>query len=387
MTQHELIEIIRNGESSKVEFKTEDVHPISLAGEIVSFANFEGGIILLGVDDAGQIIGCVRNDMEEFVINVCRNTVKPSIIPVIEKIIINDRMILAVTIARADIPLMASRGMYYIRVGSTKQIPTQQELVRLFQRKNMLEFDESPVIRASPADIDIPKVNRYLAGMEQSPLDEDNEKALRYDLINLSILTEMDDTLHPSFGGLLVFGKNPQKYFPSCNILCGAYRGNDFLSETIREKDLGGTADEIIEDAIAFLKLTMPQEDTLEQDIRRKVSYQYPIEAIREGIVNALCHRDYTITGSSVRIFLFQDRLEIRSPGGLPNTITLENMLFRQFARNQAIASFLSGYGYMERRGKGILRMIRSCEAKGIECVFSLGSDNDEFVVTYRKLP
>ncbi|MDM8549713.1 ATP-binding protein [Desulfobacterales bacterium HSG2] len=384
MNQHEIIEIIRNGESSKVEFRTQDVHPTSLAGEIVAFANFEGGVILLGVDDAGRIIGCTRDDMEEFVINVCRNTVRPSIIPMIEKFVISDKKILAVTIARGDTPHTDSRGMYYIRVGSTKQIPTQQELVRLFQRKNILQFDESPVIRATPGDIDIAKVNRYLAGLDQSPLNEENERALRHDLINLSVLIETEETLHPSFGGLLVFGKNPQRHFPSCNILCGAYSGDDFLSETIREKDLRGAADDLIEDAVAFLKLTMPQKNTLEQDIRRKVSYLYPIEAVREGIVNAVCHRDYTITGSSVRIFLFRDRLEIRSPGGLPNTITLENMLFRQFARNQIIASFLSGYGYMERRGKGILRMIRSCEAEGAECLFSLGADNNEFVVTYR---
>ncbi len=273
MNQNELIEIIRNGESSKVEFKTEDVHPTSLAGEIVSFANFEGGVVLLGVDDAGQIIGCTRDDMEEFVVNVCRNTVRPSIIPVIEKFVINDRRVLAVTIARGETPHADSRGMYHIRVGSTKQIPTQQELVRLFQRRDMLQFDESPVIKASPRDIDIAKVNRYLAGLDQSPLDEENERALRHDLINLSILVELDETPHPSFGGLLLFGKDPQRHLPSCNILCGAYRGDDFLSETIRETELGGTADQLIEDAIAFLKLTMPREETLEDDIRRRVSY------------------------------------------------------------------------------------------------------------------
>ena len=113
-----------------------------------------------------------------------------------------------------------------------------------------------------------------------------------------------------------------------------------------------------------------------------KTSY-YPVEALREGIVNAVCHRDYAISGSSLRVFLFQNRLEIRSPGGLPNTMTLDSIRYRQFTRNQMIASFLTGYGYMERRGKGILRMLKSCEQAGIRCTFALAPDQGEFIVTY----
>ncbi|MBC8466735.1 MAG: hypothetical protein H8D55_02740 [Deltaproteobacteria bacterium] len=247
----------------------------------------------------------------------------------------------------------------------------------------MLQFDETPVIKASSDSIETSKVNEYLLRLGQSPLDEENKKGLIQELVNLSILTEVDETILPSIGGILAFGKNPQKYFPSYNIMCGAYRGNDFLSDTVRENDLTGTLDELIEDAIAFLKLTTPQWQELEGGIRRKNEYLYPIEAIREGIVNAVCHRDYTIIGTAIRVFLFDDRLEIRSPGTLPNTLTLDNMLYRQFTRNQMIASFLTGYGYMERRGKGVLRMRRLCEENGIACGLSLTPDNSEFVVTF----
>jgi len=384
MKQSELFEIIRNGESSKIEFKTDDVHPVALAGEIVAFANFEGGIILIGVDDSGKITGCTRKDIEEFIINICRNNVRPSIIPVIEKVVIDKNQIITVTIPRGDTAYSTSRGLYYIRVGSTKQTPTQQELLRLFQKRNILQFDETPVVKSSIDSIDIKKVNEYLARLGQSPLNEENEKSLSHEMVNLSLLIDIDKTHYPSLGGILAFGKNPQKYFPSYAVQCGAYKGKDFLSDTIREKDLTGTLDELIEDAIAFLKLTMPQSVTLERGIQRKDDYLYPIDALREGIVNAVCHRDYTITGAAIRLFLFSDRLEMRSPGGLPNTINVKNMLYRQFTRNQMIASFLTGYGYMERRGKGILRMIKSCEENGIECEFITTPDNNEFVVTYR---
>lgn len=383
MKKNEVLEIIRNGESSKVEFKTEDVHPNSLAEEIVALSNFEGGVILIGVDDSGVITGCLRSDIEEFIVNICRNNIRPSIIPIIENIIIENRKIIAVTIERGDTAYSTSRGLYFIRVGSTKQTPTQQELLRLFQNRNILQIDETPVIKTSMDNIDIAKVNVYLAKLGQTPLNEENENALLYELVNLSILFDIDKTYYPSLGGLLAFGKNPQKYFPSYNIMCGAYNGDDFFSDTIREKELTGTLDELIEDAIAFLKLTMPQSFALERGIKRKDTYNYPIEALREGIVNAVCHRDYTITGAAIRLFQFNNRLEIRSPGGLPNTITIENMLYRQFTRNQRIASFLTGYGYMERRGKGMLRIRRLCEENGIACEFSLVPGDSEFVVTY----
>ncbi|MFH1935325.1 MAG: ATP-binding protein [Pseudomonadota bacterium] len=113
MRQNELLEIINNGESSKIEFKTADVHPIALAEEIVAFANFEGGTILIGVDDFGAITGSTREDMEDFVVNICRNNVRPSIIPLIEKININNKKVIAVSIPRGDTAYSTNRGLYF----------------------------------------------------------------------------------------------------------------------------------------------------------------------------------------------------------------------------------------------------------------------------------
>jgi len=97
--------------------------------------------------------------------------------------------------------------------------------------------------------------------------------------------------------------------------------------------------------------------------------------------VNAVCHRDYTIAGASIRIFVFSDRIEIRSPGGLANTLSIENMFYRQYLRNQMIASFLSGLSYMERRGKGLLKIKKTCLNNNIDCRFLISPDNNEFVV------
>ncbi len=137
---HEKRRILQNGESSKVEFKTEEVHIYSLAGEIIAFANLDGGAIFIGIDDSGEIKRCERKNFEEFVVNVCRNNVRPAILPVIEKVVVDGKLVLVVIIERGDTPYSTNRGLYFIRVGSTKQPPTQQELLRLFQKRNILQF-------------------------------------------------------------------------------------------------------------------------------------------------------------------------------------------------------------------------------------------------------
>ncbi|GAB6057080.1 RNA-binding domain-containing protein [Desulfonatronum parangueonense] len=380
MTFEQLHSMLMSGESSTVEFKTEDVRAESLAGEIVSMANFAGGVILIGVEDDGTVQGVQRVDMETFIVNVCRNAIRPSILPQIEKMRHGDKLIYVVTIEHGDAVYATATGKYFIRVGSTKQ-PTQQELLRLFQKRNLLQFDETPVLSASPQSIAIPKVDAYLRRLGQQGLDAEHELGLEQELVNLSILTATESGTYPTLAGLLVFGKDPQKHFPSYTVSCGAYAGSDFLSDVIREEDLTGTQDQLIENAIAFLKLTMPKRTHLANELQRVDTYLYPVDLLREAVVNAVCHRDYTITGSSIRVLLFQDRLEIRSPGALPNTLTLESMIYRQFTRNQALASFLAGLGYMEKRGKGILKMMRTAAQNNIECDFFLTKDRGEFVV------
>lgn len=383
MNKEQLLEIIQNGESSKVEFKTDDVHPASLAEEIVAFLNFKGGIIIIGVDDAGNIRGCTKKRMEEFIINICRNNVHPSVIPLIEKFAIDGKQVFAVTLDSGETPHSTGRGIYHIRVGSTKQVPTQQELIRLFQQKNVFQYDETPVLKSTLDSISVPKVNDYIKRLGQSPIDIESSFSLETELASLSILIQVDSYYYPTLGGLLAFGKDPQKYFPSYCIACGAYKGKDAASEVISEKMMKGTLDEQIDNAVAFLKLNMHQDRTLVNDIRRKDEYQYPVEALREAVVNAVCHRDYTINGSTVRINILQDSIEVRSPGTLPNTLTLESMIYRQFTRNQTIASFLSGLGYMEKRGKGLLKIIKLCSEKGISHNFALMPDGNEFVITF----
>lgn len=378
--------LIAQGESSCVEFKNAQVNAVSLAEEIVAFANSDGGVILAGIEDDGAITGVDEREMEMRIINTCRNNIRPSLIPRISKKLAGNVRVMIVEVDRSDTVHCTTQGKYFIRVGSTKQSPTQQELLRLFQKRRLIAFDELPVFRAGIASIDIGKVDAYLRRLGVSPLDIEDTDSLQSDLLNLSILSPVD-AQHPTLAGYLSFGRHPQHIYPSYSIMAGAYAGSDVIAATVREKELTGAVDDLIEDAIAFLKLTLPQTSHMPDGVRRRDDYRYPIEALREAVVNAVAHRDYTISGSAIRLFVFDNRVEIRSPGGLCNTLTLASLPYRQFTRNQTLASFLSGLGYMERRGKGILRMQKLSREQGIDCQITLTPDQSELIVCFAARP
>lgn len=384
MTNDELNDIIKNGENSIIEFNSSDDSINNLADEMIGFANSLGGKILIGINDNGEIRGCPANQKyEEKIVNAARNNCIPPIIPKIEKFIFDNKIIYIVEVFSDSQPICNNKRIYFIRVGSTKQKPTQFELLRLFQKKNLLNFDEMPVLNASLNSLDLIKINKYFELLSQSEINIENEELLKNELINSSILLNEKNNYYPTIAGLLCFGKLPEKYYPSYMITCGAYNGISFDSETISEKNLNGTLPELIEDAISFVKLVNSEKNILLNDSPNIKQYRFSIEVFREAIVNAVAHRDYTITGSSIRLFVFSDRIEIFSPGGLPNTMTLNNIKYRQYSRNQTIVSYLTGFGYMERRGKGIIRMINISKKNNLpEPIFEVIPDNSEFKVT-----
>ena len=378
-------EMLTRGESSFVEFKTEDVHPQSLAEEIVAFANFKGGVILLGVGDDGEILGVGKKETADFVINVCRNALRPSLLPEIYWHRIEDKKILVVEVPPGEVPHSTTKGQYFIRMGSTKQIPTHAELLRLFQKKKLLHFDEMGVPGTSVDDLNLSVLEQYLERLSQSSLPPDEQDRTRQ-LRAMGIVTSSQEDSLLTVSGLLTFGKYPQQKFPSYEIRCGAYQGSDVVSEVIQEKNCDGNLADQIESALAFVRFHLPQDQRIERDTQRSDRWSMPIPAVREAVVNAVCHRDYTIEGSAIRINLHPGRLEILSPGGLPNSLSIEELPYQQNNRNQAIASFLSGLGYAERRGKGMLQMIKLCKDADVGFQYELTPDQQGFSVSFQSI-
>ncbi len=374
-TKDQILDQLRAGEDSRAEFKevrfggrgvispnTED-----LAGELVAFANAGGGALFLGVDDSGKVLGIPSDRVgatERWLVNVATNNCDPPIRPDVRKVCLavpngDEQPILVIRVPRGTFVHQTSGGRYYARVGSTKQRLTSPELARLFQdRGRGYVFDEQPVFAADVNELDWDRLETFFGRSPNIPwLD-----LLRNTRV---VLRDEEDADRPSVAGLLTFGKQPTEHLRSAWIEAACYRGTRLSSDDlIHEERLRGPAPDQMDAAVAFVMRFGAAGD----DPARRPPYD--IEVVDEAIVNAVAHRDYSIYGAKIRLFLFADRLELYSPGKLPNTMTLEEMPYRVFTRNQHLVNFLSrihskrtGRVFLESRGEGVRRILEGGEA------------------------
>lgn len=378
-TVQEIIDRLKLGEDSFVEFKEvkisgekiTDPHAESLAGEICAFANTAGGVILVGVADDGLIQGLPREKLslvENYISNACRNNCRPPVLPLMQTLMLPDaagtnQPIIKIDVAKSVFVHQTSGGRYFQRLGVTKVDLTPQELARLFQqREPSFVFDEQIIRQAAFDDLNRKLLKNFAPESRHLPW----EKILENKHI---VSREEQNALRPSVAGLLAFGESPEQFLPSAYIEAAAYRGAEMASTAVIDsKKITGPLHQQIDDAVNFVERNMKVASI--KTVGRQDFPQYDILAIHEAIVNAAAHRDYSIAGSKIRLFLFDDRLEIYSPGKLPNTITVENMADRQFTRNQLLVSFLSrqtsphtGRYYIEARGEGVRLIIERSEA------------------------
>ena len=383
MNEKELTELIEKGEDSFTEFKEEKVHSNDLAAEIVAFANTEGGKILLGLSDNKEIKGVTNPDKEMLrVENISRNNCEPPLTVNIEKIKINKEIVLCISIPKGpERPYRTNRGVYYIRSSSGKRQATREELLRLYQATRSIHYDELPVPATSIDELDILYFRRFFERFYQTRIDENLD--LNKLLENMKILTRQDKKLVFTVGGYLLFGLNPQKELPFCKITIAKFEGNK-IGEEFEKKDLDGNLEEQIKAADTVLNLYLKTRVNI-KGFENELKPEIPKEVLREVVVNAVAHRDYHIT-SQIRIFIFDNRLEIMSPGKLPNGITLENIkLGVHSERNPLIVSYLAKMGYMTQIGTGIVRMTRLLkEHTGKEPEFE--ERGQEFVVRIRRV-
>jgi len=392
MNKTELLEIIRNGENSRVELKRDDVAPQSLAKEISALANLKGGYIILGVEDDGSVTGLIQKDIEEWVMNICSNNINPPIIPYFEIVLWEtDKKIGVITIPEdsPDKPYKArqgSRWITFVRIGSTSREATREQEQRLYQASGMVRYDIKPVSGSTFSDLDIGRLINYFRDVRGQDCPEQNEiEQWETLLINTEIMVESRGRAIPVVGGILLFGKNPNHYLPQAGISAVAYRGKEKDYESIERGTIRGAivvkftpahmlsfsptnfvtlSDKdivdrgLVERAIDFVRRNTGSKSYLVEG-RRIDKPDYPEEVIRETIVNAIAHRDYTINGTDIEISIYFDRLEVISPGTLPNTITIERMKAGcRATRNELIKEVLRYYHYVEATGLGVPRKI-----------------------------
>ena len=370
----QILNQLRAGEDGVSEFKTlrfgrhgvTDPAVESMAGEMVAFANSVGGVLFLGVEDDGRVAGIPRgrqDAVEAWVANLAAQNCEPPIRPTIRLQALEDaagsrQTIMLVEVPRGIYVHRTAGGRYYLRVGSTKRDLHPPELARLFQERGRdYVFDEQPAHGATVAELDRHRLEARFGRSPTIPW---------LDLLRNTGVTRRDEhgEDRPTVAGLLVFGREPTRHLPSAFVEAACYGGTKLTSKDLRhaEQFSGPLADQI-DGAIAFADHFMRRGGS-------GATVPYDIEVVDEAVVNAAAHRDYALSGSKIRLFLFRDRLELYSPGGLPNTITLEDMAYRTHTRNQLLVSFLSrirsrrtGDVFLESRGEGVRKILERGEA------------------------
>ncbi len=373
MNRYELREVIENGEGSGVELKRDEVEPSDLAKEVVAFANFAGGVIILGVEDDGSVFGTTRPNLEEWVAELCRASVDPPLIPYVEwfREFEPGRDLAVVRILTGpDKPYAHShkgRRTYLIRVGSTNREATTDELQRMFQAAGRLLYGMKPAPGAGFDDLDQRRLRNYFEDVldGDAPSASDTSQWLEL-LTNVDLMVREGEVSAPTIDGLLLFGRNPKRHLPQSGVrgLVFAGEGPDYAAQA--DEDLRGPLaplldanGEIVEaglvdQALAFVQRHTHSSASLEGG-RRIDRDQYPPEVLRELVVNALVHRDYSVRGVDVGMSVFTDRLEVVSPGRLPNTVTIEGLRDGvRYARNQTLVNVMRDYGYVDFRGMGL---------------------------------
>ncbi len=371
--------IIQAGENGSIEFKSAEVRLDSLAKEIVAFSNSQGGLILLGVEDDGTISGLSETkNYEEWVMNIARNNVIPAIQIEFSYSWLNDKKIAVITVPRGkDKPYQTVDAKYLIRVGTTNRQATQQELLRLFQASGAFHFDAMPVRGTSIKNLNLSKIDAYFRRYEFE-FAQENESDKITILKNSDILTEHGEV---TVGGMLIFGLNSGRYLPQAGIAFAHFTGTDISDELIDKQNIDGTLDEQIDKGLAVIKNNWLMPSKIIGTKRENSRFIFSDKVFRELLTNACVHRNYAIAGSQIRIFMFADRLEFRSPGRLPNAITIEKLKVGvSYAINPILVKFMENLRYIERLGRGLPMVYREAQKNNKRLEFK--EIGEEFWVT-----
>lgn len=375
MTVDEWLARIRLGEDTTLELKrvvmrseakVDGPHPDSLADELAAMGNAQGGTLILGVDDkTRQVLGiayAALDTVEKWLAEICQTRIQPPLDIATQHIELPDdtgqlQPVIAVTVPRSLMVHRSPNG-YFKRVAHAKREMAPDVLARLFQQRSqsrLIRFDEQAVPGSSLEQADPLLIRTFL---------RDGEGAPDIQLQRLHLTVNDEGVQRLSVAGVLLLTNKPTHWLPSAYIQAVAYSGmsND-PNDQLDAKDFDGPLDRQIWDAFNFVRLNMKVPATKELG---RVDYpQYSLRAVFEALVNAVAHRDYSVSGGRIRLHLFKDRLELYSPGTLPNSMTVEAMQVMSMPRNEVVSSLFARYFpvredglgrefLMDRRGSGV---------------------------------
>ena len=376
----ELIERINNGEDSFTQFKREAISAKDLAKEFVAFLNAAGGVIVFGVEDNGRIQGLSTAQIEELgqlIGNTANENVKPPFYPLVENRSINERKLVIAYVPKGSVkPYSTSGGEYLTKSGADKKKLSQEELRRLFAESKRLYADEESVYGTDITDLDTALFYKFLEKDNVAVFDavKLGNLALAQVLENLDLLNNKQLTL----AGNLIFGIRPQKFNKSFYIDCCYFDGNDVaVDRFISKRVVDGNLLTMFNNSLDFFKSNLKNLQTSE-NFNSYATLEIDERILILLILNALVLRDYYIQ-SSIKLFIFQNRVEIISPGKLTNSLTVEKIksgisIHRNPILNSICKTILPYSGY----GSGIRRALLINE----DISFYNDTDKEQFICT-----
>ena len=358
-----LTEILRQTEGKNLEFKRDLSSPTGFLRTVVAFANTTGGVILIGVEDRTRHIRGVSDplDLEERVVNLISDSIKPRLLPDVELLSYRNTQVVAVEVfpSPARPHYLTRDGLQrgtYARVGSSNRLADAALVAEMRRYATGESFDAGPL----PA-LDSEAVDFRVASESFAPA----RTLTRHHLQTLRLLTLHQGRLVPTVGGILLFGADRLAHFPDAWIQAGRFAGVD-KATIVDHLDIKTPPAQAVEDAVGFVQKHALHGITIDQ-VRRTEHWSVPIVAIREAIINAVAHADYSQRGAPIRLAIFDDRIEIENPGLLPFGLTLDDLpqgISR--LRNRTIGRVFHELGLVEQWGSGVQRMIATCREAGL---------------------
>lgn len=397
----ELVYQLRLGEDSAYEFKAVTIqntrvitpHRDSVADELAAFANGSGGILLLGVNDKTKQVEGIETEqlgyVELWLTNMAHDAIDPPLQLETRLVEIPDQQgvskpVIWVRVTKSLFVHKSPHG-YFQRVGSSKREMAPELLARMFQQRSMarlVRFDEQLVRNTDGEDVEPELAARFLTGQLPDAIQ----------LKKLHLLIEDENHIpRLTVAGVLLITRRPADFLPSSYVQCVAYSGNERNAEyQIDAQDCESSVDQQIQQVFNFIKRNMKVE-AVKRPGRIDIP-QYDLGAVYEAVVNAVAHRDYALHGARVRVHMFSDRLEISTPGGLPDSLTVESMDANSISRNETLVNLLSRYypadpssrrqNMIERRGEGVPTIIGASQQLSLRRPLYVQTDNTELKLT-----
>ncbi len=351
---------VKEGPGSKAVMLGAKASARKIAEAMTALANAHGGLIIMGATNSRRIVGVSDSEIaREMMASAALIPTPPLILPLPELVEVDGKTLCVAQVPPGLPHVYSLRGQYLVRSGRDTRPLMPHELRVLLLNRSEASFESQTPRGATAQALDADRIRAYreLLGL---PANEDADDLL----LSRGCLAETDKGLRPTIAGLLLFGGNPQRWLRSAEITGVRYAGETMSDDFIRE-DIRGVLPDQIRRAEAFVTSNMRRGMRI-RGLEREEIPEYPISVVREAIVNAVAHRDYSIRGDNIRVLMFSDRMEVYSPGRLPGHVTLDNLVDERYSRNEAIVQVLSEMGFIERLGYGIDRMITVCEQEGL---------------------